>query len=111
MRSKAYQKLQREHNSYHSAITRCENYKADNFKYYGGRGIKFKFKSFDEFYLELGLRPRGKTLDRINNNGHYEKGNVRWSTRKEQIYNRSSSLSKRGKSAFKHALQNIEKQQ
>jgi len=51
--------------------------------------IKFKFKSFGEFLKCLGPKPSSKhMLDRINNDGHYEPGNVRWATTHEQMLNR-----------------------
>src|SRR2546429_181103 len=60
--------------AYENAIQRCTNPKNQAFKDYGGRGIKFLFQSFDQFFAEIGPRPsRSYTLDRINNNGHYER--------------------------------------
>jgi hypothetical protein len=55
---------------------------------YGGRGIKFLFDSFEQFFAELGPRPKGKTLDRIENDGNYEPGNVQWATPTEQLAHR-----------------------
>jgi hypothetical protein len=75
--------------SYHNAHQRCTNPNNKNYRDYGGRGIEFRFQSFTEFIEEVGLRPSPElTLDRINNEGHYEAGNVRWATRSEQAYNR-----------------------
>ena len=76
-----------EYNSFAHAKDRCHNPNTDKWKDYGGRGIEFRFDSFKEFIEELGPRPAGTTVDRINTNGHYEKGNVKWSTPKEQANN------------------------
>lgn len=54
--------------------------------------IQFKFDSFEQFFKELGPRPEGMTLDRIDNKGHYEPGNVRWATAAEQNRNRSNNV-------------------
>ena len=73
---------------YQSAKQRCINIHNKNYPDYGGRGIQFKFNSFTEFLAELGPKPYGYTLDRINNNGYYEKNNVRWATRQQQNSNK-----------------------
>lgn len=75
-----------EYQAYLHAKRLCENPHDRKFKYYGGRGIQFFFKSFEEFFAALGPRPSPKhSLDRFpNGNGHYERGNVRWATAKEQ---------------------------
>lgn len=70
------------------AKSRCQNLQLPCWPDYGGRGIEFRFTSFEEFYICLGPRPPGYTLDRIDNDGHYEKGNVRWATRQEQNLNK-----------------------
>jgi hypothetical protein len=75
--------------SYLAAKYRCTNPNAHNYARYGGRGIKFRFESFEQFYRKLGDRPAGMTLDRINTDGHYEVGNVRWATKRTQSNNRA----------------------
>lgn len=73
---------------------------ASNHKNYGGRGIKFLFDSIEEsarwVVSEIGPRPSKKhSIDRIDNNGHYEKGNLRWATISEQLRNRRKKISPR----------------
>lgn len=71
---------------------RCLNYKAPNFKNYGGRGIRVCdawVDSFEAFIEHIGPRPSLKhSIDRIDNDGHYEPGNVRWATMSAQLFNR-----------------------
>jgi hypothetical protein len=69
-------------------LTRCRNPRCDKYQYYGGRGITVKFQSFSEFFAEVGPRPKGQSIDRIDTNGHYAPGNVRWATKIEQMRNR-----------------------
>jgi hypothetical protein len=74
-------------------FTRCENPKAPNFKYYGGRGIKIceRWRDFDLFIADMGERPSGTSLDRFpDGDGDYEPGNCRWATAHSQITNRSN---------------------
>lgn len=77
-----------EYGAYKQAKQRCINPQCAWWPEYGGRGIQFKFQSFEEFFAELGPKPgREYSLDRINNDGHYQPGNVRWATRKQQANN------------------------
>ena len=80
-----------EWNSYHSCKKRCNPKFKDKWPDWAGRGIEFRFLCFEEFYAELGPKPEPKfdySCDRIDNEGHYEPGNVRWATKKEQARNR-----------------------
>ena len=80
--------------TFYCAKDRCNNPRNKGFKNYGGRGIRFLFKSFEQFYTELGPRPTGLTLDRIDNDGNYEPGNVRWATRQQQQLNQRRQKAK-----------------
>lgn len=77
-----------EYRAYRDAKQRCTNEKSPRWYTHGGRGIKFLFTSFEEFLKDIGPRPEGMTLDRIDNDGHYEKGNVRWASPSQQVSNR-----------------------
>lgn len=81
-----------ERDAFSYAKARCDNSSHREYPRYGARGIQFRFNSFEEFYKELGKRPEGKySLDRIENNGHYEQGNVQWATKKEQDLNKRTN--------------------
>jgi hypothetical protein len=69
---------------------RCGNPNDRQFSDYGGRGITVceRWAKFENFLADMGERPPGLTLDRINNDGNYEPGNCRWATRLEQSRNR-----------------------
>jgi hypothetical protein len=77
-----------------SMLHRCEDPGHKYYRLYGGRGIKVCDRWHDvAVFIEdiesgIGPRPKGMTLDRIDPNGKYEPGKVRWATQKEQIANR-----------------------
>jgi len=77
-----------EYRSYSSAKDRCTNPNATEYARYGERGIQFRFDSYEQFLAHIGRKPSPKhSLDRIDVNGHYEIGNVRWATAYEQAQN------------------------
>lgn len=83
----------RTHRSWNGMKDRCRNPNNPRWDYYGGRGIKYdkRWESFELFLLDMGDRPKGKTLDRKDNDGDYTKDNCRWATPVEQQNNMKSN--------------------
>jgi len=72
-----------------SMMQRCTNPAGKDYPRYGGRGITVceRWTRFENFYADMGLRPEGKTLDRIDNDKGYSPDNCRWATLQEQMRN------------------------
>lgn len=82
------------------AKQRCLNQNDKDYQKYGGRGIRMCSQwqdSFEAFLAHIGPKPKRTFLDRINNDGHYEPGNVRWATPKVSAANRRTKHAPDGK--------------
>lgn len=78
------------YNSWTSMKQRCNNPKQKSWPDYGGRGITYdpRWEVYSNFYDDMGERPEGKTLDRIDVNGNYTKDNCQWASHHDQRVNR-----------------------
>lgn len=81
------------HGIWTSMLARCTNPKHVAYNRYGGRGIEVceRWRTFANFYADMGEPPEGKTIDRIDNDGDYTPENTRWTDLKTQNRNRSSN--------------------
>lgn len=80
--------------SWSSMRTRCLNPNVREFRHWGGRGITVcdQWTDFANFHEDMGDRPEGTTLDRIDVNGGYEPGNCRWADTVTQAHNKRAAL-------------------
>lgn len=79
-----------EHRAWVHMRQRCSNPNRKEYTYYGARGITVcsQWSSFSQFFQDIGKRPSpGHSIDRIDVNGNYEPGNVRWATKQQQAEN------------------------
>lgn len=89
------------YNSWRAMVLRCRNPNRRDFKWYGERGIQVCPQwltpptgtgGFSQFLEDMGPRPEGTTLDRIDVHGHYEPGNCRWASKEVQANNQRGTL-------------------
>lgn len=88
------------YSTWQSMLTRCTNENAQAWKYYGAKGVTVCDRwrnDFAAFLADMGERPEGKTLDRIDPFGNYEPGNCRWATGSEQALNKRNSVANRNR--------------
>lgn len=80
----------REYSTWLNMHQRCKNPNRHEYKRYGGKGITVceRWNKFENFYADMGQRPKETSIDRINSNGNYEPCNCRWATAREQEYNK-----------------------
>jgi hypothetical protein len=99
-----------EYNSWNAMMQRCFNPRTAGFEHYGGRGITAyeDWHSILGLFADVGPRPPGYSLDRIDVNGNYEPGNVRWADAKQQRQNQRPRRAKRAAVKRRQALKQAE---
>ena len=89
------------YHTWENMMQRCTNPENTNYKHYGARGIRVckRWHYFPNFLADIGERPKKMTLDRIDNDGDYELGNIQWATQQAQV--RNQRISRRNKTGQK----------
>lgn len=82
------------HRIWRSMLARCQSKTHIGYRYYGGRGVKVceRWMDLNNFIADMGQRPTGASLDRIDPDGDYEPGNCRWATVAEQNRNKRTNV-------------------
>ncbi|WP_334109288.1 hypothetical protein [Methylobacillus sp.] len=84
----------RTYNSWASMMTRCVWGHHESYKTYGEMGITVceRWHNFENFLSDMGERPIGRSIDRLDTSGNYEPSNCRWATRREQALNKKKTV-------------------
>lgn len=95
------------YNAWAHMLTRCNNVRHKQYPEYGGRGIKVcdEWHKFENFFADMGEKPDGYSLDRIDNDAGYSKANCRWATITQQIRNRRVSVKREHNGIMKSAAE------
>lgn len=91
MTTKNYLNRPREYNTWNLMKQRCDNPKDARYLRYHGLGYDPRWKLFSNFIEDMGDRPEGYSLDRIDNTKGYSKNNCRWATKLQQANNKINS--------------------
>jgi hypothetical protein len=104
----------RAYRSWLGMMARCFDPRNKSYPDYGGRGVTVceRWLRVENFYADMGERPPGMSLDRVDNGGIYERGNCRWATPLEQARNRRRAKRRRKRSslaALQHYLATLQR--